>query len=177
MYVFTYISKRFSCPGYVHGKGNLRFLYVFATYKCVVVCGRSDAISSSLSPTEVHFTVTWNFSKRHVQFPASEHKTSDSKRLPSPSPSLASLFKLSCSRSCTADDVEEITRVNKAKSIFPCHLPCDIQPFSSGRRRLTLFRAPQTLLLLLLFIYYEYSQSCFQMNGAFANQSETKIAH
>ena len=31
---------------------------IFATHICVVVSGSFDAISSRLSPTEVHFTVT-----------------------------------------------------------------------------------------------------------------------
>lgn len=90
-------------------------LKVFATYKCDVVCGSSFANSSSLSPTEVHFTITRKFSKKHVQFPAFEHKTTDSKWLPSlPRSCLGSPLKLRCDRSWA--DVAEITKINKTKT-------------------------------------------------------------
>lgn len=52
---------------------NLQNDKVLGTYKCVVVCGRSDVMTSSLSRAEVHSTTTASFSKRQVQFPASEH--------------------------------------------------------------------------------------------------------
>lgn len=52
---------------------NLQNDKVLVTYKCVVVCGRSDVMTSSLSRAEVHSTTTASFSKRQVQFPASEH--------------------------------------------------------------------------------------------------------
>ena len=94
-------------------KWKLTTLIFFATYKFVVVCGSSDAISLSLSPAEVHITVTFNASYRHIQFPASEHKTAALGRLPTPPSSLTSPLSFSCERSFT--DVAKITRVSEAK--------------------------------------------------------------
>ena len=44
------------------------------TYKCSVFWGSCGAIVSSSSPTDVHVTSKKILSKKHVQFPASEHK-------------------------------------------------------------------------------------------------------
>lgn len=68
-----------------------------STYKWVVVGGRSDTILSSLSPAEVHFTVTSSPSNRHIQVPAFEHKTSDPSMLLLSSP--PQLSSLSCAQS------------------------------------------------------------------------------
>lgn len=95
----------------------LKLHKVFCTHKWVAVWGSSKAIPSSLSPTEEHFTVTPSLSNRHVQFPASEHKTSEP--LPAPSPAPLTLW---CG--LIFSDVVEIKEVHKAKTQMPKNIIC-----------------------------------------------------
>lgn len=97
---------------------------VISTYRCVVVFGRSDAISPSLSPIEVHFTVTRSFSNKHVQFPASKHKITELFSL------LPGLLKLSCSLSCS--EVAEMIVAHRAKTWIPQNIIrcCDLWGFN-----------------------------------------------
>lgn len=101
------------------------------TYKCVVFCGISDTVFSRLFHIEVHFTLTPSFSNRHVQFPASEHKTPNSLPLLSAllpifwgvgRPALSETTKLSKATRCNLRNITVTARIKRllqmANNIF-----------------------------------------------------------